>query len=387
MKSTELAKEITATMTLRLPGTTGKIANKMRYIDATAPKLIRGKVVRPIIQGQFEKVRATGIACISNHLPAFGGILYGAAALRHDVTVLGNNVVDTYQDSRIDINDINYLQTRQRLIWKEYSLVYELLTELFSESNLPHLILTDTPLLIARGEQGSNLEEDDIKQEWNILMTVMTKFWEENIKRIYPENPNGPMLVSVSRRHFGAVLNAIRLSTSDASPETIDLETLALINQEWDRLREAGIMRVMNGMLSPGKRTAAYYYDALGPEVLRAQPKIISKYGLIGLHARVGIKTPVWQLETLGNRESGRWTTEEIDRMVSMIAYLTLYDNPKTLPLPLWYAKKLVRMPRSILVNYMRETLRLLRDRTVDSAWLDGIDSFDDESNLEGEVL
>ena len=70
-----------------------------------------------------------------------------------------------------------------------------------------------------------------------------------------------------------------------------------------------------------------------------------------------------------------------------MIAYLTLYDNPKTLPLPLWYAKKLVRMPRSILVNYMRETLRLLRDRTVDSAWLEGIDSFDDENNMEGEIL
>ena len=387
MKSTELAKEITATMTLRLPGTTGKIANKMRYIDTTAPKLIRGKVIRPIIQGQFEKLRATGIACVSNKLPAFGGILYGAAALRHDVTVIGNSVVDTYQDSRIDINDINYLQTKQRLIWKEYLLVYELLTDLFAESELPQMILTDIPLLIGRGEQGSNLEEEDIKLEWNALMTVMTKFWEENLSRIFPEDPDGPILVSLSRRHFGAVLTAIQRSTSSASPELIDPETLTLITKEWDRLREAGIMRVLNSMLRSGKRTSAYYYDAFGPDVLRAQPKIISKYGLIGLHARVGIKTPVWQLETLGNRESGRWTTEEIDRMCSMIAYLTLYDNPKTFPLPLWYAKKLVRMPRSILVNYMRETLRLLRDRTVDSAWLEGIDSFDDESNMEGEIL
>lgn len=387
MKSTELAKEITASMTLRLPGTVGKIANKMRYIDSTAPKLIKGKVIRPILQDQYGKVRATGISCISNQLPAFGGVLYGAAALRHDVTVIGNRVVDTYQDSRIDINDIDYLQTKQRLIWKEYSLVYELLTELFAESDLPDLILTDTPLLIARGEQGSNLEEEDIKQEWNTLMTVMTKFWEENLSRMFPEDPDGPMLVSVSRRHFGAILNAIQRSTSDASPERIDPETLALVIQEWDRLREAGIMRVLNGMLRPGKRTAAYYYDAFGPEVLRAQPKIISKYGLIGLHVRVGIKTPVWQLEFLGNRASGGWTTEAIDRMCSMIAYLTLYDNPKALPLPLWYAKKLVRMPRSILINYMRETLRLLRDRTVDSAWLEGIDSFDDESELEGEIL
>jgi hypothetical protein len=387
MKSTELAKEITASMTLRLPGTVGKIANKMRYIDGAAPKLIKGKVVRPIIQDQYDKIKATGIACISNQLPAFGGVLYGAAALRHDVTVIGNRVVDTYQDSRIDINDINYLQTKQRLIWKEYLLVYQLLGELFTEIELPQIILTDIPLLIARGEQGSNLEEDDIKEEWYTLMSVMTKFWQSNLHRIFPEDANGPMVVSLSKRHFGAILNAIEKKATNASPEQIDQAALSLVVKEWDRLRQAGIIRILNGMLKAGKRTSAYYYDALGEEVLRAEPKVISKYGLIGLHARVGIKTPIWQLETLGNRESGQWTTDSIDRMCSMIAYLTLYDNPKMYPLPLWYAKRLVRMPKTILVNYMRETLRLLRDHSVDAAWLEGINDLDDDSTSEGEIL
>ena len=218
-------------------------------------------------------------------------------------------------------------------------------------------------------------------------MSMLTKFWKTNLPRIFPEDPNGPMLVSVSKRHFGAILNAIQKNANNASPEEIDPDSLSLIIQEWDRLREAGIIRVLNGMLKAGKRTSAYYYDALGEEVLRAQPQEISRYGLIGLHTRVGIKTPVWQLETLGNRESGQWTTDSIDRMCSLISYLTLYDNPRMYPLPLWYAKKLVRMPKSILVNYMRETLRLLRDRSIDAAWLEGVEALDEESDNEGDIL
>jgi len=42
MKSIELSRALAAAMSLRLPGTVGKIANKMRYIDAKSPQFIRG---------------------------------------------------------------------------------------------------------------------------------------------------------------------------------------------------------------------------------------------------------------------------------------------------------------------------------------------------------
>ncbi len=153
MKSIELVKEITAVMSLRLPGTVGKIANKMRYIDAKAPQFSKGGIIRPIAAGKFAKVKAVGSSSVTNYLQAFGGILYGAAALRHDVTIIGNKVVETFQDSRIDINDMNYLVNRQRLTWKEYLLVYTLLNEIFSEPDLPDIILMDLPLLVALGQQ------------------------------------------------------------------------------------------------------------------------------------------------------------------------------------------------------------------------------------------
>lgn len=386
MESVELVKEITATMTLHLPGTVGKIANKMRYIDAKAPRFLQGQVIRTIPQDKFEQVKAVGIASVSKYLPAFGGVLYGAAALRHDVSVAGSRVVETFQDSRIDINDMNYLATRQRLTWKEYLLVYQLLSDLFAETTLPDIILLDIPLLVARTQQTGTLEDEDIEEEWREVMSTMTTFWENNLSRTFPENPNGPMLVSVSTRHFGAVLNAIREQGDLASPEVVDSEAIALISQEWGRLREVGIMRTLQGMLRGGRRTSAYYYDALGREVLRAEPKIVSNYGLIGLHARIGLRTPVWQLETLGNRESGGWTTADLDRLCSLIAYLTLHDYPEIAPLPLWYARRLVEMPREVLVSYLKETIRLLREQTVDEAWLEGIDAFD-ENMSEGVQL
>ena len=387
MKSIELAKEIAAAMSLRMPGTVGKIAHKMRYIEAKTSKFTKGGVIRPISPGQFERVKAIGISTVSNWLPAFGGVLYGVAALRQDVTVSGNQVVSNFQDSRVEVNDTNYLETKQRLAWREYILAYDLLSEIFNETELPDIIFVDMPLLVARGSQSGMLENEEIRQEWDELMQAMNHFWEHNSARIFPADRKGPILVSVSTRYFGALLNAIKEKGVNASSEKLEPEIIELIVQEWRKLQEVGILRVLRGLLRAGKRTGMYYYDSLGEEVLRAEPKSVATYGLIGLHLQVGMKTPIWQLETLGNRESGQWTSEDVDRMCSLIVYLTLYDNPKVTPLPLWYAQKLVRMPKVVLVNYYKETLRLLREQTVDAAWLEGTDILESDDTSQGEAL
>lgn len=387
MKNVELAKEIAAAMSLRMPGTVGKIAHKMRYIEAKSPKFTRSGAIRAITPAQFEHVKAIGISSASNWLPAFGGVLYGIAALRHDVTVSGNQIVNTFQDSRVEVNDTNYLETKQRLTWKEYSLIYELLDEVLMEADLPDIIFVDVPLLVARGIQSSMLENEDIRLEWEELMSLVTRFWSKNLPRIFPEDRNGPILVSISTRYFGALLNAVKAKGQEASPESLNPEIIELILQEWNKLQEVGIIRVLRGLLRAGKRTSSYYYDALGEDVLRAEPKVISNYGLLGLHLQVGMKTPVWQVETIGNRVKGKWTSDELDHMCSLISYLTLYDNPQIAPLPLWYARKLVKMPKEILVNYYKETLRLLRDQTVDAAWLEGIEVLGAEETLQGEIV
>lgn len=56
MKSVEMSRALTAAMSLRLPGTAGKLANKMRYVDSKGPLFHDGGLIRNITQGKHEKV-------------------------------------------------------------------------------------------------------------------------------------------------------------------------------------------------------------------------------------------------------------------------------------------------------------------------------------------
>ena len=379
MKSIELARALAAAMSLRLPGTVGKIANKMRYIDSKAPLFVRGGIIRSIESRRFDRVYAVGVSSKSRSMPALGGILYGAAALRHDIVVSGNQVTEGFQDSRVDINDMNFLDASERLAWKEYILVYQLLTDLLDSDTKPNVIFVDIPLLVPRAEQSLSLAEPDVEEEWRELIEVMEAFWQRFLPSIYPNDPNGPFLVSLqSRRDLNAaVLNALREKGSAGSPEAISSEALDLVQSEWAQLRRVGILRFLRGALRAGHRTAAYYYEALGRQMKRFEPRTVANHGLIGFHIQVGLRTPIWKIETVG--APGQWDSEALDRLASITAFLTLNDSPQMKPLPLWYAEQLVMMPREVLSNYLRSTLGMLKDRAVDRAWLEGIDTMDEE--------
>jgi len=59
-----------------------------------------------------------------------------------------------------------------------------------------------------------------------------------------------------------------------------------------------------------------------------------------------------------------------------MLTYLTLHDHPGALPLPLWYAKRLAKMPHKLLYGYRAAMTQLLREQAVDRAWLEGVEEF-----------
>ena len=144
MKNVELAQSLAAAMQLRLPGTAGRVARKMRYIDKVAPRFRAGGLIRDVPEAHFERLWTVGVAAASNSIPAFGGVLYGAAALRQDVTLAEGKATPGYQDSQVDVADMTFVQVGNRLVWKEYRLVYSLLEDLFDEATLPDLILLDT---------------------------------------------------------------------------------------------------------------------------------------------------------------------------------------------------------------------------------------------------
>ena len=378
MKSIELSRALAAAMSLRLPGTVGKIANKMRYIDDKAPLFIEGGLIRRIEAKRFDRVHAVGVSSKSRSMPALGGVLYGAAALRHDILIDGTEVKEGFQDSRVDINDMNFLDASERLAWKEYILVYRLLSDVMDSDVRPSIILTDIPLLVPRTDQSLSLGEPDIQEEWQELCEVMEAFWRRFLPAVYPNDPNGPYLVSLQTKKElnAAVLNAVREKGASGSPEPIVPEAVTMIQEEWGQLRRVGILRFLRGTLRAGHRTAAYYYEALGRQMRQFEPKTVANHGLIGFHLQVGLRTAMWKLETVG--AAGQWDRERLDDLASLIAYLTPHDNPQMRPLPLWYAQQLVRMPREVLISYLRSTLDMLKDRAVDRAWLEGIDAMDE---------
>jgi hypothetical protein len=122
MESVELAQSLAAAMQLRLPGTAGRVARKMRYIDEVAPKFSTGGLVRAVPETRFERLWGVGIAAASNHVPAFGGVLYGAVALRQDITLAEGKASPSFQDSQVDMSDMTFVQVANRLTWAEYHL-------------------------------------------------------------------------------------------------------------------------------------------------------------------------------------------------------------------------------------------------------------------------
>lgn len=373
-----LAQSIAAAMQLRLPGTTGRIAAKLRYIDGVAPRLRDGGLVRDLPAARVDRLWAVGIGTAAQDIAAFGGVLYGAAALRQDVMVAGHRASLSYQDSQVDVADMSFVQVANRLLWKEYALAYALLEELFDGGDLPDLVLLDLPLLVGRGFQGAAQPDDDVRTEWEEVLVLLTRFWTRYASRCYPAHPTGPMVLHLGRQHFGAAMNAIKAEGVQGAIDPVTPELAALIAAGWDDMRRAGIDRVLKGLLRPGKRTAAYPYAALGREALRSAPKLLEEPGLVGFHLQAGYRTPVWQVETLGPAD--RWTPDALDRLGSLLVYLTLHDNPGALPLPLWYATHLVRVKESLLYGYRGAMTQMLRAQTVDQAWLEGVEELEQET-------
>jgi hypothetical protein len=57
-----------------------------------------------------------------------------------------------------------------------------------------------------------------------------------------------------------------------------------------------------------------------------------------------------------------------------------LDSHPRALPLPLWYAKRFARVPDKLLYGYRATMTQVLREQTVDRAWLEGVEDFDQET-------
>ena len=194
-----LAQEITAQIQLGLFGTVGKLSRQLRAIDRIAPRLKDGGIIRKIAVNRDTRRRAIGISSASRGINAFGGLLYAVGAVAHEITVAGSDISHTSQQSRLDVGDMSFLESDRRIKWKMFSLVYDLLEDIFAQDSLPDTIILDIPLVMGRAVYAQILEDSEtdtlLRNEIGVLRDKLENFWERNLSKCYPFNPEGPLVV------------------------------------------------------------------------------------------------------------------------------------------------------------------------------------------------
>jgi hypothetical protein len=375
-----LAQEMTAQLQLGMFGTVGKLARQLRAVDRIAPKLKAGGMVRPINIVMDRLRRVVGISAASRNIQAFSGLLYGVGALAHHMSAKGSDIANTGQQSRMDVGDMSLLEHERRIKWKTYRLVYELLEEVFTATDLPDLVLLDVPLVMGREVYANAMAHDEtdelLEEEISELRDRLELFWNRHIDRCFPFDPGGPRIVTLRRGRFAHLLRLVHAKGAQISPDPISAEVTDLVQKEWPRLLSVGVDRLIKGILAPEHRSAAfdYAYETQDP---RAFPKSLVSRGSMGFHYLTGLRAEPVQVEVIG--AAAAWMeasgSEALDNLAADLMALTFFDHKQqSWPLPLWYARHGVEVvgKKGILEFYKREAMRTMKEEQVDQAWLAG---------------
>lgn len=372
-----IAKELVAQMQLKLHHTAGRLLSRMRFVEQVAPRFEQSGILQKYVPIEELHLSVSGVATEERYIQAFGGWLYGCVLSRQDFVFKGREIIGNYQDSRVDINEIDGVDLENRIKWKRYHLLYDVLEEMFSRPQIPDLILVDLPLVIGR-ELIPRSDDPDVTEEYKDLTKRIREFWGKNLKKCYPHNEYGPRIVYFGNRQIGLILKALKRDGEKASPDQIDPAMQNWLNDQWFVLKGLGFERFIKSLMKPNTRTAAYSLRAVSQDN-RVIPEEIYELGMLGFHLRCGIRTPVYQVETLGSPEN--WNTSDLNRLAAEIGFLTLYDNEKALPVPIWYARSKVAVikkgrKRGLLEWYRSQTLRLIQNEEIIQDWLDDFSDF-----------
>ncbi|MFW6028739.1 MAG: hypothetical protein ACOCRO_00650, partial [Halanaerobiales bacterium] len=298
-KGTPIVQSMSAKIQLGLMNTVGKLSNKMRYIDQIAPQLVQGGVVRKCNKLNPFTINATGIATAHRMVNSMGGLLYGAASVRQDVYIEEGSIYKTRQESVVDVDEIDFMDTNKRLKYYDIINAYTLLDELMEETNKPDIVILDTPLMLERGDVPLEIRYNTV-DDFKKCYEVINNFWEKYKEDIFPFNPDGVKITSVGSKRFGAVLLAIAEDKLDYIIDLIDNSTRDLLVNNYENLRKINPQMLLKGILGPLKRTAAFQFDGVN-ESNRLEPESLRDLGLTGFHFKAGLRTNHLLVETMGS--------------------------------------------------------------------------------------
>lgn len=378
-ENTPLAQSLLAKVQLGLPGTVTRLSAKMRFIDEIAPLLRSGGVIRPVNPVQPLTVRAAGIATGHKTAPAFGGLLYCAGAVRQDIYVEDGSLYQTYQDSTVEIDELDDLDVAKKMKLVHMIQGYQLLDELMDETDKPGLVLVDAPLILEQNDVPME-NQHELQYLYDKCRGVIEEFWTRHRNKVFPFNPQGVYMACINNKRFGAIFYGLTSDKRKYIIDEIDDNVFSTLKSKDDRIKRVGVKKLLNGALTKRSRTAAYTYDML-TDRNRIEPQIVKGLGLTSFHLRAGLSNLPLQVEMVGGQPG--WDTEHIDRLASLIVSLITIDQPQALPLPLWYAEYALKpIGSGVVLQYFKTQAReMIKNEEVESIWKEGLDIFEEGSD------
>lgn len=378
---TPVSQSIVANIQLGLPATVSKLSSKMRFIDKIAPTLKESGVIRNINLVNPLTIKASGIAATNRTSNAFGGILYVAGAVRQDILIQDGTIYKTRQESIVDVDEIDDLDSQKKLKFIDIINVYKLLEDLMEDDEKPELIIVDVPLVLERADAPIEGRKE-IMNIYNKCKDTIANFWNKYIDEIYPFNRDGVKIASVGNKRFGAIVFGLSSENIKYIPDPIDRCIITQLDDLMPKIQSVGIKRLLTGILVKKTRTVAFQYDGLNKDS-RLEPQLLRNVGLMCMHLKAGNITPPLLVEVLGKVED--WSPDMLDELASQIITLIVFDQQKSIPIPLWYAKYALKPveattngKNAILQYYKAQARERLQNEELESIWKEDLDIFEE---------
>jgi hypothetical protein len=354
MDQSTLADEAIAEIELGLQQTAQHAASRLAKLKEISAGLSKFGLAHQIETNPIDTspIVIAGVSTSATSIPAFGGLLYGASALGHVIHMDGSDILNSWQVTRVKFGDIDLYGQNERIHWQQIRLAYQVMESLI-ENNQIKLILLDLPLFISRREGVTVSEDIMIAQEWSEFMAEINGFWSRFTEQLYPFNPDGKIIASI-RSHAGSSLFGALNNNQLTTPDPVNTGMASYLTENWSILLQLGQSRILDRLLQGSSRSVAYSYEDLNLDP-RWQPGILSQIGILGFFMRARSKVSVWHIQIPGHKT--QWSVDSLDQLSRKVMHSTLFDEETALPLPLWFAKQSVGVPKALLQVY-QESIR-----------------------------
>ncbi len=340
-----LVENLAAISQLNAPRSARRLAGQLRELEAAAKLFAAAGLVRKVQRPSPLDVRVAGIATASPPFkPFLSGYLYAAGAICQDVTIENNTVISGAQNSACSIGEMDYEGQHMRLALLAISQAYDLAEQALEDPIRRDVILMDIPLLLSRAMVVS-CDGATNDAHWHAYLSTqerVLRFWKENRDRLYPWNPEGPMVMGIGSGRYGAVLQMASQDLRTKSGRRFVLEgelkseqaLQELIDKERALLGIGG-QRFVEGLLSPFTRSAAYRLNIQSP---RMEPAILAEQGVVGFHYKGAAGTSTRFVHFLGGKHP--WSTTELDQIAGLLMGMSAIGGRVADPLPLLLARR-----------------------------------------------